>query len=362
MPQVRGPARVELAVKAPESCLLDDDVPFAITLTNSSDEPLTDVRVEVSFAEEFVFPGSVETRVGRTFDRLAKESKQFSLTLAASKAGRHCCRFTAIEGSSDSAETSACVEVASRNLGVTIIAPAERYAGDRAEFNIKVANTSATTHKDVRLTATYEPALRPAEWTNEAVQGPQSLSWKLGDIASGEGAQVQIEFDCLKASEETCVTVAVSIDGEGAEKTVFCLRVAPADNALAVDVSDEDDPVEVGKQTTYIVRVRNRGLQPATKVALHATVPLLLDVLSARAEMNGAAAAGEPAVDQADHGTFELRKPLPVDSELVLHIRVKATTIGDDRMRVTVTSAGNDDITVVEPTTVNPGPAVTRRY
>src|SRR5262249_24247498 len=68
-PEIRPPelraARLAISVKAPDHGLVDDDVPFAITLRNVSDETIEDVRVEAAFDQEFGFPGSTETRVGR---------------------------------------------------------------------------------------------------------------------------------------------------------------------------------------------------------------------------------------------------------------------------------------------------------
>ena len=92
---------------------------------------------------------------------------------------------------------------------------------------------------------------------------------------------------------------------------------------------DLDDPVEVGKEAVYEIRVMNQGTGPCTNVQLVAA-------LAEGTEYKGRAARPRSR-SRARHLIFEPIATLGVKGEAVYRVRVRGTTAGDLRFRVQLT-------------------------
>jgi len=130
-------------------------------------------------------------------------------------------------------------------------------------------------------------------------------------------------------------------------RSAFEIRATPA--ALLLNVSDLEDPVMVGADTTYEVRVTNQGNQPARQVRIVATLPAELRPVTA--EVAGNAVAFK--VEGDNTVVFEPIAELPQQASVTYTIQAKATQAGTGLFRVTLTS-DDLDLPVIEeePTTV----------
>src|SRR5438045_1187119 len=95
--------------------------------------------------------------------------------------------------------------------------------------------------------------------------------------------------------------------------------------ALLLEVVDLDDPVEVGAETTYEIRVFNQGSNPCTGLSVLATIPVGMQPESA----TGPA----PHRVQGQQVIFEPLAKLAPRADALYRIRVKCKKAGEWRFK-----------------------------
>ncbi len=95
------------------------------------------------------------------------------------------------------------------------------------------------------------------------------------------------------------------------------------------EVTDLEDPVEVGKEAVYEIRVTNQGTGLCTNVQLVAA-------LAEGTSLTGSSGPTQIKA-QGQHLVFEPIQQLPVKGEVVYRVRVKSSLPGDMRFRVQLT-------------------------
>jgi uncharacterized repeat protein (TIGR01451 family) len=199
-------------------------------------------------------------------------------------------------------------------LALTMTAPAQARLGEEVAFQVCVANngTGPASHVLVhdRLPAGLEHA-----------QGGD-VEADVGTLAPGESKTITLRTRAVRGGRHLNEAVARADDGLEAPASAAVQVEGVA--ALTLEVGDRDDPVEVGAETTYEVRVRNQGTGDCSGVRVEAVVP------------DGMAVAGaEPA---AHHLTgqrvrFDPVAQLAGRAEAVFRVRVRAKAVGDWRFK-----------------------------
>ena len=352
---VTVPAQLELVVHAPPKRQVGSLATFRLTIRNVGDKPADAVVVRCRFPDGLAYPGSAEREVTRTLGRLpAGKSRAVSLTLRGEKAGSRCCEFEVTSRGAERAWKSVCVEFVPRSLGVAILGPRQRTLGSRAEFTIKLTNTTSRVLKNVRATLRQDAALVPKEASKGAAWDKKTLRWNLQSVAPGAEVQLQIEFDCHKTAADACFSLAVTADGFPGEDVEQCLRIDKPPGVVRMQVRDRDDLLRVGEETEYVVTVHNTGWQSVRGIRVTAEIPGMFRIISAdvrqakhrlmnHADITGRTVTFAPVATLGGGGTLEYR------------IRVKAFGSGDGTFRVRLSHAIKKNvITVAETTTVNP--------
>jgi uncharacterized repeat protein (TIGR01451 family) len=96
-------------------------------------------------------------------------------------------------------------------------------------------------------------------------------------------------------------------------------------------ISHRDEPLEVGHETVYEIRVGNQGNTADSGVQIQATVP---------EGMSPRGADGPTAYRiQGQQVIFEPLSQLEPNSQVIYHVHVMAQTAGDRRFRAEMSSA-----------------------
>jgi len=352
---VTVPARLELVVHAPPKRQVGSAAIFRLTVRNIGDKPADAVVVRCRFPDGLVFPGSRERQVTRPLGRLpAGESRTISLTLRGEKTGTLCCEFEVSSRGAERAWKSVCVKFVPRSLEVTILGPRKRTLGSRAEFTIKLANTSPRTLKNVRTTIQQDAVLVPKEASKGATWDDDALRWNLGSIEPGAEVQLQVEFDCHKTATNACFTLAVTADDFPGEAVEQCLKIDKSPGVLTMQVRDRDDLLRIGDETEYLITVSNTGLQSVRGIRVTAEIPDMFRIVSAEVrqakhrllntvDITGRTVTFAPVATLRGGGTLHYR------------IRVKAFSPGDGTFRARLSHVLKKNVlTATETTTVNP--------
>ena len=100
--------------------------------------------------------------------------------------------------------------------------------------------------------------------------------------------------------------------------------------AIMFEVRDVEDPIEVGGETDYEIRVVNQGSKAATNVQVLVTLPPGLEVLSASGETRHTVQGGGVV--------FEPLAQLAPKTDTLYRVQVKGVQPGDQRVTVQVST------------------------
>ena len=181
-------------------------------------------------------------------------------------------------------------EIASADLSVTKSdSPDPVTDGQNLTYEIQVTNDGPSDATDVTLIDTL-----PEEVTfvsDDPEQGSCSelagtVTCDLGSLANGEMAQVTIEVTATSPGMITNLAqvTATESDPDSSNNSVMETTEVIASADLSITKSDSPDPVTVGQNLTYDVRVTNDGPSDATDVTLIDTLPEEVTFVSAEPE------------------------------------------------------------------------------
>jgi len=354
-PNNASPRRLELMVSSPPRHQVEGGVTYKLRIVNNGSDQVENVVVESEFDESLVFPGREEKRVRRALGQMPPGAeKEMALTLYSEQIGSQCCRFSVVSDGKEIVWKEVCVEFEQRRLDARIVGPEKRTVGSRAEYIIKLLNTSAEDLENVRVVISHDAALVAKEGSAGAERKPGSMSWALGSLEPGEGLQLQAEFACSRAAGQSCLLVDVSADDLPAEQLESCLEIALVRGPIDLRVSDHSDLVSVGEETEYVVTLHNRTRMNMRPLELTCTVPDTFRVLGASLVVGK---QRRKATYRADGQRLTFRTPAPMapNATLAYRIRVKANATGEGTFRARLGQIGrHPPFEVVETTIVNP--------
>lgn len=144
-------------------------------------------------------------------------------------------------------------------------------------YTITVANEGDAVAYDMVLVDTLPEAL---EYVNSSPRGTlrpgkegnlATVTWKLGDIQPGQVIEIQLQTRANAI--DSCKNVAKLFSNSQERPAIqpleaSCETTIMGVPAMHINSYDTEDPVEVGKQTIYVIEVVNEGTSPCTNVTL----------------------------------------------------------------------------------------------
>jgi uncharacterized repeat protein (TIGR01451 family) len=159
------------------------------------------------------------------------------------------------------------------------------------------------------------------------VISPATVSWQVSDLATNAEKQVCVGFSA-PAGDLTFNSTAAGSRGESAQSS--CGTTLFPVHAILVEVVDLHDPVEVGKDITYVVTVTNQGDTPGTNIRVTCTLPESQEFVLG---------SGDTAVHAQDKTvTMDPVLSLPGKGVAQWHVGTRALHPDDSRFKVEVTS------------------------
>src|SRR5262249_7735065 len=116
-------------------------------------------------------------------------------------------------------------------------------------------------------------------------------------------------------------------------------------SALLMELVDLDDPVEIGVDTAYEIRVTNTGSKTETNLQLVCVVPAKMEFCRARANANRTFHL------QGKEVVFEPLAKLAPRADVLFRVNVRGLAPGDLRFRARITADGLTDPVLKEEST-----------
>jgi uncharacterized repeat protein (TIGR01451 family) len=305
------------------------DMQVSLKITN----PGTGVATGVVL--EGLLPEGVAHRAGRELEfdvgqLRPGESRTIDLSMTSTGPGVHQARFTARADGRIEVEQPVRIEITAPTLELTAEMPSRRYLQRPATCVLSMINAGTAPARSIELAAQLPPGMKfiRANHSGWYEERSHRVLWTLEELPPGEVGAVELVVMPVDLGPQKIVAAARSTDGLS-DQTAHVVEVEGL-AAMFFEVTDSEDPIEVGGVTEYVVRIGNQGTKAASGVRLAATLLGDLDPVDAKG----------PAQHRIENLTFvfdPLAKLAPSE-EAIYRIRVRGRREGDQRMQVQLSS------------------------
>jgi uncharacterized repeat protein (TIGR01451 family) len=258
------------------------------------------------------------------------ESRELELSLLAAAAGPVTNIVSAQAEANLQAEARAELEVIAPELQVSMAGSKKRYLERNATYNFSVSNPGTAAAKDIELVAVLPKELKFVEANNggQFDAATHSVYWSLEELPPQETGTVTLTTLPMQPGETKLLVKGTAKQGlaDEREETVSIAGLA----AINFQLSDVNDPIEAGGQTSYEVRVTNQGSKAASNVRVVALLPREMKAISAEGPVHYTIEGGRVV--------FEPLKQLAPKADTSYTIKVQALEPGDLRLRVQITT------------------------
>jgi uncharacterized repeat protein (TIGR01451 family) len=215
-------------------------------------------------------------------------------------------------------------------LEVALQGSRKRFLDRQATYTVTVANPGTAAAQEVELVAYLPPGLEFVEANNQGQfdRRTRAVHWSLEELPAREQGSVSLTVLPIEAGAQPVKISGTAQRGLAVEKPESI--VVEGVSALLFQVADVADPVELGGETTYEIRVVNQGSKSAANVQVLAVLP---------AEMKVVGCHGPTRFEVV--GSQVRFQPLPSlapKADTTYRIRAQCQAAGDLRVRVQLTS------------------------
>src|SRR6185295_6075039 len=258
----------------------------------------------------------------------AGETRELDLVLTAEKAGKVVNTLTARADGNLQVQQQVEFDVIAPALTVALQGPERRYLERPATYEVTVENPGTAPAHDVQIVTKLPKGLRFVKANNmgEYDATSHAVYWSLAELPKGEKGTVELTAMPVETGPQTLQIESRAQQGL-ADKTQRDVLVEGL-SAIKFEVRSLQDPIEVGGETGYEIRVVNQGTKAAANVQISAELPAGLKLISAEGETQHKA-------DQ-NRLVFEPLQQLAPKADTVYRLRVQGLQAGDQRVAVEV--------------------------
>ena len=341
--EVREPL-LQLKVKGPDRSMVGEPMPITFALHNPGDGTTDNVKVRA------VLPETLEHPRGQTFEievgNLApKETRTLQLACMGRSAGKMKASLIATADGGLTSSDGCEVEVVLPRLDLALQGPKLRFVERPARYTLKVANPGSAAAQNVVINEIVPAGFKYQGSSNQGRfdEATRTVSWTLGDLPAGQNREITIDLVPTIPGDHRLAATAESARGIRSESMVTT-RVEGLSN-LILDVANADNPVEVGADATYEIRIANGGTKAETNLELTCTLPENVEFKDAHSAANS-----KHRVDGREV-IFETIPRLAPRSEVIFRVTVRGRVPGDVRFRARLRAEGQTDVLMREETT-----------
>jgi uncharacterized repeat protein (TIGR01451 family) len=319
--------RVAVAVRGPEEVSVGDTVPFQIHVTNAGGVPISGLTLRSRFSDglQHAQGSMIEADIGALSPGA---TRTVSLSTTAARGGIQSCDITAMAGGAESS-AHADVRVLESSLQLHRNGPTRCFVKSEIGFELEVTNAGSSMAREVTVTDTLPAGFEYLMASDEGRYDPSSrtIIWRCQSLAAGGKRTLTYRVRAMGVGEHADRATARADRGPDARTESAFLVEGVA--AMSLEVVDLEDPIEVGGELTYEVRIVNQGSCVCTNIQITATAP---EGLQPR--------EGSGPSSYRLQGSQLVFDPLPrlaTKADAVYRIKVRGVQPGDYRFRVQMT-------------------------
>lgn len=317
--------------KCPTEVTTCDPIEYVVTIRNTGDTTLKNVSFTDNLPSGLTTTDGKTTVSGSVPELAAGQAKEARFTVKANGPGRFDNKVTASADGGLTAEASCTTTVKQPVLDITKSCPGTRFLGRTGDYEITVTNKGDTASRNTVVTDTLPAGAVFVSATDGGSASGGSIVWNLGTLEAGQSRKLSatVRFDGAGDLKNTVHAKAIC-----AEASASCVTKVEGIPAILLEVIDLDDPVEVGAQTTYEIKVTNQGSKADTNIRIDVTLPPEEDFVSG--------AGPTPSTAVGKNIKFAPLPSLAPGEVATYRVVVRGNKAGDVRFKVQMNS---DNIT-----------------
>lgn len=334
---------LKVALKGPSEVMMGDPASQQIVVSNPGTGTAQDVKVEARLSEGLEHGSRGERLVMEVGSIGPGETRMVRLGLSAVKGGPQSISVSATSSSDAVATASAQLNVIAPSLKIAVEGPALRYKGRNAKFTVTVSNDGSVPNNNIRISHSVADGFKfvSADHSGKFDASSKCVQWFVGRLEPGQTASVACELNASGLGEFTQTAAVLSESGVRAEAKVATKVDGVA--SLTMELVDIDDPVEIGAETAYEIRVRNEGSKAASGVSIACELPPEMELKTVKAPVDAIVEGRQILFKSLDH--------VAPGAQVVYRVHVKGVQEGTHRMRVRMTGASLQEPVVREEAT-----------
>ncbi len=260
----------------------------------------------------------------------AGETRELELVLLAEKAGKVTNVLSARAEGNLQVQQQVEFEVIAPGLAVGVKGPERRYLERPATYEVSIENPGTAPARDIQLLTKLPKGLQFVRANNmgEYDATTHTVYWSLAELPKGERGTVELVAMPVETGTQTLEVEGHAKQGlaDQAKQQILVEGLS----AIMFEVRDLEDPIEVGRETGFEVRVVNQGTKAATNLQLTVNLPEGLQFVSAEGETNHSNKGGSVV--------FEPLAQLAPKADTLFRFKAQGVHAGDQRVSVEVKS------------------------
>ncbi|MCC7192425.1 MAG: DUF11 domain-containing protein [Phycisphaeraceae bacterium] len=320
---------LELVASAPAEVLLCERIPVKYTVTNRGTGAARNVVIRHALPTGVAPRGSTAEQLEARVESLAPgESRSFVANVNASKTGRYTQSIAAAADGGLNANATASTVVREPVLSIKKTGPQTLFLGRDFSYDIVVTNIGDGDARDAVVEDTLPGNAQLVSATGGGTSANGKISWNLGTLKPRDARKVTVTLRVEQAtSVVNTATARAQCAAEVSSTITTAVRGVPA---ILLEVVDDPDPIPVGGEVTYTIRVTNQGSATGTNIKITAGLEDTMQFVSATGQTPGSASGQNVA--------FAALKSLAPKAAAEWKVVVKAVKTGDVRFRVEMNS------------------------
>jgi len=327
---------LEIVHQTEATHLIGDRVILDVIVINKGDGPARNVLIQQQVPEQLEFPDGlpnanrgIEYEVGTL---MPGKSQRVKLALKAANIGKiQSIMYASAEGGLR-AKHELPIEVIAPKLVTQSSGPKKRFLKRSATHEFRVTNQGTANATNVQLIAKLPNGLRFVQANNQGRYDSNShaVYWSLAELAQNIEAKVELKTMPVDVGNQP-ITFESSADLNIKSALEHDLSVEHLVDVF-FEIDDVIDPIEIGGDTRYRVRVVNQGTKAATNIRLQVDFPAGITPTSVNGSLRHAI-RGQQVV-------FEPINNMNPDDELSFMINGRGQSAGDHRVVVSMQTDG----------------------
>lgn len=330
---------LKVVTQAPAEVVIGDPLVQTVTITNPGTGIAQNVKIQITAPE-----GLEATRGDRSKIEIGAlnpgESRTVRLSFTAITGGEQTLEVEATADSGLNQVAEATVNVIAPALAVNLEGPGLRYAGRDARYTLNVTNEGKAGTSNVRVTHRIPKGFKFVKadkgGTFDANTG--CVNWFVGHLEAQQSAQLKLQLQATEIGQFEHHVSATAEHGVTAKAATTTNVEGSA--SLILEIQDLDDPVEVGVETAYEIRISNNGSKAAQNVGLTFELPSGVELLNVQS-------ATQHLVKNGLILFNDLPELAPGKTAL-FRVHVKGEAEGNQRVRARLTSESIEQELITE--------------